>query len=99
MRDFRDKEALPIGKVLMRYLREEGIESPLNEQRLLAAWPEVMGPMIASFTRGLFIKNQTLYVSLSSSVLRQELASTRDRIVKLLNRHVGAQVIANIVFH
>ena len=48
---------------------------------------------------GLHIKNQTLYVHITSPVLRQELSMGRDRILKNLNHHVGAQVITNIVIY
>lgn len=86
-----------LGDVLRRSLRENGLETPLNEQRILAVWPRVMGPMIASYTRQVFIKNQTLYVNLSSAPLRQELMMQRKRLVNSLNQAVGAQVITDIV--
>ena len=53
---------------------------------------------IASYTRELYIKNQVLYVHLTSAALRQELMMGRDLLVRNLNRHVGAQVITNIIF-
>ena len=91
-------DAAPIGQLIRHYLRQGCLESPLNEHRLINAWPEVLGPVIASYTDGLFIKNQTLYVHLTSSALRQELLMGRELLVRNLNRHVGAQVITNIVF-
>lgn len=94
----RRKDAQSIGQLVRAYLRQESLESPLNERRLVNAWPEVVGPAIASYTDGLFVRNQTLYVHLTSSVLRQELMMGRDLLVRNLNRHVGAQVITNIVF-
>ena len=45
----------------------------------------------------IYIKNQTLYVHLTSAPLRQELMMGREMLVRTLNRHVGAQVIANII--
>lgn len=62
-----------IGELIRHYLRQESLESPLNERRLISAWPEVLGPTIASYTRELYIKNQVLYVHLTSAALRQEL--------------------------
>ena len=91
-------DAAPIGQLIRHYLRQACLESPLNERRLINAWGEVLGPAIASYTRELFIKNQTLYVHLTSSALRQELMMGRKLLVNNLNRHVGAQVITNIVF-
>ena len=87
-----------IGALIRNFLRQESLESPLNERRLISAWPEGLGPTIASYTRELYIKNQILYVHLTSAALRQELMMGRELLVRNLNRHVGAQVITNIIF-
>ena len=87
-----------IGVLIRNFLRQESLESPLNERRLINVWPEVLGLVIASYTRDLFIKNQVLYVSLTSAALRQELMMGRELLVRNLNQHVGAQVITNIIF-
>lgn len=91
-------KAEQIGVLIQHFLRQESLESPLNERRLINAWPEVLGSVIASYTTDLFIKNQVLYVSLTSAALRQELMMGREMLVRNLNRHVGAQVITNIIF-
>lgn len=94
----RRNETEHIGEIIQKFLRQQGLESPLNEYRLLQAWNDVVGPTLARYTNNLYIKNQTLYVHLTSSVLRQELIMNRELLVKNLNRQVGAQVIVNIVF-
>lgn len=87
-----------VGDIIRRLLRQEGLETPLNEYRLIDAWKDVVGPVIARYTTNLYIKNQTLYVHLSSSVLRQELSMSRTLLIRNLNAQVGSQVIVNIVF-
>lgn len=87
-----------VGDVIRQLLRQEGLETPLNEYRLVESWKDVVGPAISKYTTNLYIKNQILYVHLSSSVLRQELMMGREMLVRNLNAHVGAQVIANIIF-
>lgn len=87
-----------VGAVIRQLLRQEGLETPLNEYRLVESWKDVVGPSIYKYTTNLYIKNQVLYVHLSSSVLRQELMMGREMLVRNLNAHVGAQVIVNIVF-
>lgn len=87
-----------IGVLIRYFLRQESLESPLNEQRLINAWAEVLGSAVASYTRELYIKNQVLYVHLASAALRQELMMGRELLVRNLNHHVGAQVITNIIF-
>lgn len=92
------REAEPIGRLIHKYLRQEGLEGALNERRLLDSWPQLMGPHIASYTKELYIRNQTLYVHLSSAVLRQELLMGKDLIIRNLNQNVGAMIITNIIF-
>ena len=87
-----------VGDVIRRLLRQEGLETPLNEYRLIEAWKDVVGPVISRYTMNLYIKNQVLYVHLSSSVLRQELSMSRTLLIRNLNAQVGSQVIVNIVF-
>ncbi|MCI1681769.1 MAG: DUF721 domain-containing protein [Bacteroides sp.] len=91
-------DAEQIGDIIRNYLRQESLETPLNEQRLINSWKEVLGPAIASYTQELYIRNQILYVHLTSAALRQELMMGRDLLVQNLNRHVGAVVITNIIF-
>ena len=94
----RRNDAEQIGEMIRKFFRQTGLESPLNEYRLVQAWRDVVGPAITKYTSNLYIKNQILYVHLTSSVLRQELMMGRDILVRNLNAKVGAQVIVNIIF-
>jgi Protein of unknown function (DUF721). len=94
----RKNNAESIGDIIRKFMRQNGMESPLNEYRLIQAWKDVVGPAIARYTGDMFIKNQILYVHLTSSVLRQELMMGRELLVRNLNEKVGAQVIVNIIF-
>lgn len=93
------KNALAIGDLVRQYLREEGLETPLNQHRIIESWGEVMGAGILQYTGDIFIRNQTLWVKIDSSVLRQELNISRQQIERRLNEHVGAQVITEVRFY
>jgi|WetSurMetagenome_2_1015567.scaffolds.fasta_scaffold89040_3 predicted nucleic acid-binding Zn ribbon protein len=90
--------AISVGEAIRKALREQGLETPLNQQRLMSAWPQIVGEGIANYTSDLFIKNQTLYMHVSSSALRQELMMARKQLVRSLNKVVGAQIICDIQF-
>lgn len=87
-----------IAELVRLTCREEGIETPLNEYRLIQAWGQVLGAAVRSYTKELKIYNQVLFVKVTSSVLRQELQMNRKSLVRKLNDHVKAQVITDIVF-
>jgi len=87
-----------VGDLIRQFLRQQGLETPLNEYRLIQGWEHVMGPVIARYTKNLTIRNQTLHVQLTSPVIRQELMMQRRELTARLNAYVGAQVIADIEF-
>lgn len=86
-----------VGGVIMEYLREMGLETPLNEHRLIEAWSTVLGPAVSRYTKELRIYNQVLFVTVTSAAMRNELMMRRTELVARLNSQVGAQVITQIV--
>ncbi|MDL2282276.1 DUF721 domain-containing protein [Parabacteroides sp. OttesenSCG-928-G06] len=92
------KNTQTLGEVLRDFFAENReLQSKIYETRMERSWSEVLGPMVMQYTRNIYVRNRILYVSLSSAVLRSELTLCRDRLVKSLNDHVGAEVITDIV--
>ena len=52
----RDVQSLK--DLLLRNLREQGLETPLLQKRLVDVWPQVAGPIIASYTLNTYIYNR-----------------------------------------
>lgn len=94
----RRKDAVLAGELIQRFLRQQSLEAPLNEQRLMSAWPEVLGTAIEKYTGDMYIRNQTLFVHLRSAAVRQELVMRRQSLIQQLNAKAGATVITNIIF-
>lgn len=90
-------ESEKVGGVIMQYLRDMGLETPLNEHRLIQAWDTVLGPAVSRYTKEIRIYNQVLFVTISSAALRNELMMRRTELVARLNAQAGAQVITQIV--
>ena len=93
------RDVKSIKDLVMSNLRENGLETPLLQKRLVDAWPEVAGPSVARFTREVTIYNQVLYVKLSTPVLRAELSMRRQSFIDKLNHVVGARIITDIRFN
>lgn len=87
-----------VGEVLQQYLRQEGLETPLNQLRLMNKWTELLGPGVAAYTGEMSVKNQILYVQIKSPALKYNLMMERERLVNRLNESVGSQVITRIIF-
>jgi fumarate hydratase class II len=94
----RKKNTELLRDVVRQVLREQQLDGKLNDKHLIEAWPIVLGQNISKYTTELSVKNRTLYVSLSSAVLRHDLFLSRHEIKTALNRHVGTEVITDIIF-
>lgn len=92
------RDVIQIKDLILKNLRAQGLETPLLQKRLIDSWKEVAGEMVVSYTEDVYIRNQTLYVKLSSPALRADLSMMRQEMVKRLNAHVGSQVIADIKY-
>lgn len=91
-------KALPIRDLLMHYLRQEGLETPLMEYRIIQAWPKVAGEVVSKYTKETYIRNSMLYVRLSSAALKQNLMMMHKEYAQKLNAYVGTQVITDVNF-
>jgi hypothetical protein len=90
--------AQSIGELLRHFYEENPqLKQKLLEIRIQRAWGEVLGAMVLHATRNLYVKNGILYVSVNSSVLRNELLLNRAGIVKRLNEYAGAEVIRDVM--
>lgn len=95
----RKRNTESIGEVLKQYFEENAFfRKKLAESRAVTGWPQLLGPMISSYTRNIYLRNGVLYVSLNSSVLRSELMMAKDRLITKINEHAGMYVVNDIIF-
>lgn len=93
------KEDFHIGGLIQQFFREYGLETPLNEYRIVQAWPEVAGKVIEKYTGQIFVKDRVLNIQIRSASLKHNLSMGRSILTKKLNDYVGADVISDIRFY
>ena len=93
----RKAENTPIGDVLKEFIQTNKLEKGLDKLDVKKAWHKVLGPAISKYTTNLMLERDTLFVQLSSSVLREELSYGKEKIIKLLNEELKKQLITKLV--
>lgn len=73
------------------------LRGKLTETQLNDSWEQIMGKVIAKYTRSLQLNNGRLVVKLSSSVLRQELTYKKSEMVERLNERLGGELVKDII--
>ena len=92
-------KSTPINSLLDAWLRNEGLETPLLQHRMIQGWPAVMGEAIAKYTGEINIYGNTLRVKIKSPALRQNLMMMRTEIARKMNNYVQAQIIQDVPFY
>jgi predicted nucleic acid-binding Zn ribbon protein len=88
----------PLRDILQDSLRDLKIDDKIQESRILEAWPEIVGSMLASHTLSTKIIRNVLYVKLDTPILRNELQMMRQSLIERLNKVSGGQTLQDIVF-
>jgi predicted nucleic acid-binding Zn ribbon protein len=87
-----------IGDVLPSVLKRLGLEQRFKEQEVLALWPDVVGPELASRTRATRIDKGVLYVRVDHGAWMQELHFIEKELVGKLRDAAPGVMLKRIRF-
>ena len=88
---------LNMSEALNEFIKANKLEKGINKVNASDAWANLMGNGVNNYTTAIELRNETLYVSLSSSVLREELSHGRSKIIAMLNEELGKELIKKLV--
>ena len=93
----RFNEESPIEDVLKQFISQNKLEAGMDVVNVRDAWKNLMGNGVNNYTTEIQLKGSTLYVALSSAVLREELSYGKDKIIKMINEELRKDLVTNLV--
>ena len=84
-------------KALELMLVQNNLKTKYDEIHIRSIWDKLMGVTIAKRTIDINLHNKVLFLKLSSSVLRNELTFSKEKIMKLLNDEFGETVVESVI--
>ncbi len=81
----RKSNTSSLDEAIKSLLKAYRLNDKMVELDIVKGWPEIMGPVVASKTISIKVKNKLLIVELNSSVLREELSYGKAQIVRNVN--------------
>jgi predicted nucleic acid-binding Zn ribbon protein len=94
----RSAEEQPLKEVIEKFLKAYAWDGKMKEMDLVAAWPELMGIAVANRTKEIRIQNKKLFLTIDSSVMREELLLGKQIIIDRLNEYAGQEIVTDIWF-
>lgn len=93
----RQNDISNIGEALKDFVAVNKLNKGLDKVNVEEAWKRLMGTGVNNYTTAVKLERDTLYVQLSSSVLREELSYGKTKIIAILNEELGKEVIKKLV--
>ena len=93
----RKKNNLSLGEALQDFISENKLQKGIDKVLVKEVWCTLMGNGVDNYTTNVELQNTTLFVSLSSSVLREELSHGKSKIITMMNEELGREIIKKIV--
>jgi len=94
----RNSNETPLSEVIDKLMRAYRLDGKMKELDILEAWPEMMGIAVSNRTKNITIKNKTLYLTMDSSVMRDELLHGKQIIIQRINEKAGFEMINDVWF-
>lgn len=94
----RRSKTISLAEAIEDYIKEMNIGPKLKEISMISSWETMVGKAISSRTSKVYIKDNILYIHLTSSIVRNELMMIREALREKLNSQAGEELIKEIVF-
>ncbi len=94
----RNPNETTLHEVIDKLLRAYRLDAKMKEMDIIQAWPEMMGVAVANRTSKISIKNKIMYLTMDSSVMRDELLHGKQIIIHRVNEKAGFEMITDIWF-
>jgi hypothetical protein len=86
-----------IGDVLKEIIQVNKLQPGIDQIAVKEAWVSLMGNGVNSYTKNVTLRGTTLYVELTSSVLREELSHGKSKIVAMINEELRREIVKEVV--
>ena len=86
-----------IGDVLKEIIQNNKLQPGMDQVSVKEAWVSLMGNGVNSYTKNVSLKGNTLYVELTSSVLREELSHGKSKIIAMINEELRRDIVKDVV--
>lgn len=93
----REKNDLPLKAVLKQFANSRKFKAKLTKTKVVSIWGNIMGPTISQYTKKIDLVKGTLYITIESAALRQELTYGKSKIQKILNEELGEDLVNEVI--
>lgn len=89
---------ISIAEAIRYFIKDHGMEERVLQSMAIDAWHEQMGEFMKKYTQEIYVKNQILFVRISSSAIKNELSYGKSKILAHINQYLEKDYIKEVRF-
>jgi hypothetical protein len=94
----RKDNLIKLGDAIQQLFKQEKLDVKISRFAVKNAWEEIAGKVISNHTISIFFDEQkNVYLSLDSSVVKNETLYSKEKIVKKINEFCGYELVKNLI--
>lgn len=94
----RNKHTATVKDVIDAMLKSYNLEKRFDQANISNAWGKIMGSAISNRTEHIELRDSVLIVHLNSAPLKQELNAAKPKVIEMITKEFGRQVVKDVLF-
>lgn len=86
-----------IGEVLQQFLKENHLDSKLNQANIIGNWEKLVGALFAKHTKKIYFSSSKLFIEIVSPAVRNELLMQKTNLLAKINEWLDDESITEII--
>ena len=86
-----------LSNVVDSFINQYGLKKRFQEHEILQEFTKIMGPFLMKKVTNAYVKNQKLFLKLSSAPFREEIRMQKTKLMNQLNAELGSNYVIDVV--
>lgn len=86
-----------LNEVLHKMMRQGPLKKGFYDSQVKKIWEEKIGKLLINQTVKIFFNSGTIYLTLNSAPLRNELLMGKEKLINSFNEELGDDIVKNII--
>ena len=88
---------IKLGDAISQLFKQEKLDVKISQFTVKNSWRDIAGDMIANHTSSIYFSDKTIFVTLNSAALKQELSFQKEALINQINQFCGYKLVEFIV--
>jgi len=93
----RKSNLIKLGDAIDQLFRAQKLDVKISQFTVKNSWKDIVGDMVAKNTTEISFNGKTIFVTLNSAALKNELSFRKEDLVNNINKFCGTKLVDQII--